>query len=61
MKPVKTKLLPGEGINTSFTFPSQQKINLANHHTFLLSGRMLWEKGVEICGGSLDRPTIDTL
>lgn len=47
LKPVKTKLLPGEGINTSFYLPQPaKKINPANHHTFLLSGRMLWEKGV---------------
>jgi glycosyltransferase involved in cell wall biosynthesis len=45
---VKTKVLPGEGINTDIF--KRDEIYPANNSkfTFLLSGRMLWDKGIGI-------------
>jgi glycosyltransferase involved in cell wall biosynthesis len=48
VSPSKTKVLPGEGINTELfkrdnPYPANNEI-----FTFLLGGRMLWDKGVGI-------------
>lgn len=43
----KTVVLPGEGVDTSFYTPGDAKNTPEKDGlTFLLSGRMLWEKGV---------------
>ncbi len=45
----KTLILPGEGVNTTYYSPSRfpQKSNQGKT-TFLLYGRLLWEKGVGV-------------
>jgi glycosyltransferase involved in cell wall biosynthesis len=43
----RTAVLPGEGVNTSYYTPRKVKrVAKQDGLTFLLSGRMLWEKGV---------------
>ena len=43
----KATVLPGEGVDTSYYSPSQYAASDSKDGiTFLLSGRMLWEKGV---------------
>lgn len=42
----KTIVLPGEGVNTSYYVPKKIEPNKLSPTTFILSGRLLWEKGV---------------
>ena len=44
----RTLLLPGEGVDTNYFLPAHPKITKQlDAPVFLLSGRMLWEKGVK--------------
>ena len=45
---VKTKVLPGEGINTEIFKRDKAYPVDTSEFTFLLSGRMLWDKGIGI-------------
>ena len=42
----KSRLLPGEGVNTSF-FKPEKKDSSSGKFIFLMTGRMLWDKGVQ--------------
>jgi len=44
----KTKVLPGEGINTAHFKRDTPYPSLDNGFTFILSARMLWDKGVGV-------------
>lgn len=48
VKKEKTKVLPGEGINTEIFKRDEPYPLNAENFVFLLSGRMLWDKGVGI-------------
>jgi len=41
----KTKILPGEGIDTEF-YKATKKHNSGNKYDFLFIGRLLWDKGI---------------
>lgn len=47
VEPARTTVLPGEGVDTSYYTPSKVKrVSKQQGLTFLLSGRLLWEKGI---------------
>jgi len=48
IKQFSTEVLPGEGVNTHYFSPFPLQLEISKEIKFLLSARMLWEKGVGI-------------